>query len=120
MDNRTQKRRVGDVGENIACVFLEKRGFKIVERNYMKKWGEIDIVARKDSVTRFIEVKSVSGGQFRPEENMHPGKLRRLYRTIETYLMDRRVDGDWQLDLITVRLDPVSRSARVEMIENIT
>lgn len=118
-DKRTARRKVGDIGENIACDFLTKRGFEIVERNYLRKWGEIDIVARKGSMTRFIEVKSIRGTSYRPEENMHPGKLRRLYRTIETYIMDRRVDGDWQLDLITVQLDEQARSAKVEIIENI-
>ena len=54
---KTAKRRLGDIGENLACVFLEKRGFEILERNYLRKWGEIDIVTKKDGVIRFIEVK---------------------------------------------------------------
>lgn len=38
--------KIGNLGENIACNFLEKKGFKIIERNYRKKWGEIDIIAQ--------------------------------------------------------------------------
>ncbi len=127
MDNRTAKRKLGDIGENVACEFLRKRGFQIVERNYLRKWGEIDIVARKGSMLHFVEVKSVthgtlrqsSGQAFRPEENMHPGKLKRLYRTIETYLLHRKHEGEWQLDLITAKINTDTREARVEIIENI-
>jgi putative endonuclease len=125
-DKRTAKRRLGDIGENIACQFLEKHGFSIIERNYLKKWGEIDIVAKKRGILHFVEVKSVScvtvqGGSLyqRPEENMHPGKLKRLGRVIQTYLLHKKLDGDWQLDLITVKMDMHTRKARVEMIENI-
>ena len=118
-DKRTEKRKLGDIGENIACEFLVKRGFKIIDRNYLRKWGEIDIVAEKEGILRFIEVKSVSADTYRPEENMHPGKLKRLSRVIQTYLLSKKIDKDWQLDLITVRLDMKARLAKVEIIENI-
>lgn len=125
-DNRTDKRKIGDIGENVACLFLEKHGFKIVERNYLRKWGEIDIVARKGGRLHFVEVKSVSSETYRPEENMHQAKLHRLYRTIETYLLHRKpnppagkYEVEWQLDLITARIDLDTRQARVELIENI-
>lgn len=54
----SEKRRLGNLGEDIAEMFLVKRGYKIVNRNYLKKWGELDIVATKDRVIFFIEVKS--------------------------------------------------------------
>lgn len=126
-DKRTRKRKLGDIGENIVCDFIKKRGFKIIERNYLRKWGEIDIIARKDEIIRFIEVKSVSCvttearpmGNYRPEDNMHPWKLKRLARTIQTYLLHKKLDCEWQLDLITVKMDMNTRKARVEIIENI-
>lgn len=128
-DKRTAKRKLGDIGENIACQFLEKHGFEVVERNYLRKWGEIDIVAKKGNVIHFVEVKSVSCvtppvqalalDSFRPEDNMHPWKLKRLSRTIQTYLLHKKLDCDWQLDLVTVKMDMNTRKARVEMIENI-
>ena len=130
MDNRTKKRKLGDIGENIACDFLERRGLEIIERNYLRKWGEIDIIARKNNIIHFIEVKSVSRvtldepvthgtTDYRPEDNMHQWKLRRLARTMQTYLLDKKLDCDWQLDLITVKIDPQNRKARVEIIENL-
>ena len=130
-DLRTEKRKIGDLGENIACEFLEKHGFVIIERNYLRKWGEIDIVARKNDLLRFIEVKSISQPigltsvvshrteGYRPEDNMHPWKLKRLGRVIQTYLLHKKLDCDWQLDLVTVKIDMSTRKARVEFIENI-
>jgi putative endonuclease len=130
-DNRTKKRKLGDIGEGIACEFLKKHGFEVMERNYLRKWGEIDIVARKAGIMRFVEVKSVScrtcdlqvssetGSKYRPEDNMHPWKLRRLARTIQTYMFHKKLDCDFQLDLVTVQMDMQTRQARVEMIENI-
>ncbi|OHA92288.1 MAG: hypothetical protein A3J09_02290 [Candidatus Zambryskibacteria bacterium RIFCSPLOWO2_02_FULL_51_21] len=126
IDKRTEKRRLGDIGENIACDFLKSRGFEIIERNYLRKWGEIDIVAKKADMYRFIEVKSaclparqVSGVTYRPEENMHPWKLKRLGRVIQTYLLHKKLECDWQLDLVTVQMDMATRRAKVELIENI-
>ena len=130
MDNRTKKRKLGDIGENIACDFLERRGLEIIERNYLRKWGEIDIIARKNNIIHFIEVKSVSRvtldepvthgtTDYRPEDNMHQWKLRRLARTMQTYLLDKKLDCDWQLDLVTVKIDQQNRKARVEIIESL-
>ena len=50
----------GKVGECIAVKFLENKGFEIIEQNYRKKYGEIDIIAQKGKILHFIEVKSVS------------------------------------------------------------
>ncbi|MBX4198869.1 YraN family protein [Candidatus Parcubacteria bacterium] len=117
---KTDKRRIGDIGENVACVFLEKHGFKILDRNYLRKWGELDIIAQKGNVVHFVEVKSVSHvTNIRAEENMHPGKLKRLHRAIQTYLMEKKIDLDWQLDLVAVKIDETTRTAKAEILENI-
>lgn len=67
LDSRTvlggaKKQKIGLVGENIAVKHLVKLHYKILERNYRKKWGEIDIIAKKDGTIHFIEVKSQSIG----------------------------------------------------------
>lgn len=127
--------KIGELGEDVACKHLEKNGFLILERNYTKKWGEIDIIAQKENIIYFIEVKSksVSSLDFvsqkfdqqdievnRPEENMHPWKLKRLRRVVETYLISRRLGyTDWQFDLLIVYLDLEERRARVRKMENI-
>ena len=118
---RTAKRELGDIGENIACEFLNKKGYQVIDRNYLRKWGEIDIVARKSGIIHFVEVKSVSRvtSGYRAEDNMHPWKLKRLARAMQTYLLEKKLDCDWQLDLITVKMDMDTHKARVEIIENI-
>lgn len=127
---KTPKRALGDKGEDIVCKYLEGKGYRIVERNYWKPWGEIDIVAEKGSKISFIEVKSVSRDlqtakisreTYRPEENMHPAKVKRLHRAIQTYLLDHKVPEhvSWQLDLACAFLDFSTHRARVELLENV-
>jgi putative endonuclease len=125
----SQRQKIGELGEEIATVFLMKQGFEILERNYTQKWGEIDIVAMKTKKLYFVEVKAVSCAMayvtrvttYRPEENMHPKKLEKLYRTIETYLMDKKVPEkvEWQLDLLCVYIDQINKKSKVKVIENI-
>ncbi len=116
----SQSQRIGEKGEALACQFLKNHGYTLLERNYTRKWGEIDIVCCKDDVIHFIEVKSVSreNEAVRPEENMHSLKQRRLARTIATYLAYRKIDR-WQCDLVCVLLDDAQRRAEVRMVEDI-
>jgi len=131
----SNSQKIGELGEGVACKFLIKHGFSILERNYTKKWGEIDIIAQKNDKRYFIEVKSKSvsnldyvypqkevleNGAGRPEENMHPMKMRRLRRVVETYLISKRLGYvDWQFDLLVVYLDLDNRKARVKVVDNI-
>jgi len=121
---------VGKIGEETACVFLVKRGFQIIEQNYWKKWGEIDIVAKNKDILHFVEVKTVSRenlrsvpcetiDEYRPEENVHPKKLERLSRTIQTYLLEKNYEGDWQFGVIAVFLDVKNREAKCRFIEDV-
>jgi len=59
-------RELGVEGENAACVFLKRKGYRILDRNYRCPLGELDIIARKRGVLVFCEVKARSGGE--PEE----------------------------------------------------
>jgi putative endonuclease len=123
--------KIGEIGENIAVKFLMKHGYSIPERNHTKKWGELDIVAEKDNKLFFIEVKSVSRDNlatvthvtdsYRPEENMHPWKMKRMGRTIQTYLLSNRIpeDKEWQVDLLVVYLDLKNKKARVKVVSDI-
>ena len=126
--SKTQK--TGELGENIAVKFLMKHGYSILERNYTKKWGEIDIIAVKDKRMHFVEVKSVARGSLqtegnldhhRPEDNMHPWKLKRLSRTIQTYILSRKIgdETEWQVDLLVVFLDLKNKKAKVKVVKDI-
>jgi putative endonuclease len=124
----SNSQKIGQLGEEVACNFLIKNEFSILERNYTRKWGEIDIIAEKDNKRYFIEVKSKSVASIDnvshvtniPEDNMHPWKLKRLRRVVETYLISQRLGHiEWQFDLIVVYLDIDNRKARVKVMENI-
>ena len=126
---KSEKRAIGDIGEEVACKYLISRGFTIVDRNYLRPWGEIDIVAKNKELLVFVEVKSVSRGTsqalsrgtIRPEENMHPAKIMRLSRVVQTYLIDRSVPESqlWRVDLACVYLDFERKKGKVEVIENV-
>ncbi|MDE1940987.1 MAG: YraN family protein [Patescibacteria group bacterium] len=114
----------GDIGEDIACKFIQNKGFSLILRNYRKAWGEIDIIARKDGVLHFIEVKSITATSdtgHRPEENVHGNKQRHIRRMIQTYYLEHGLgsDTEFQFHVITVKMNERTRRASVKMIENI-
>ena len=130
----TEKREIGDIGENLACKFLKKEGLKIVERNYLKKWGEIDIVAKckQSQKLHFVEVKTVSCEGIREgitdkmetyqlNNNVHPWKLKRLARVFQTYLLDKKIlqEIEWQFDIIVVFLDLKDKISRIKYFKDI-
>lgn len=128
--NKISHNEVGRIGEETACMFLMKRGFQIIEQNYWKKWGEIDIIAKNKDMLHFVEVKTVSRENirdvsretldgYRPEENIHPRKLKRLSRVIQTYLLEKDYEDNWQFDVIAVFLDIKNREAKCKYIKDI-
>lgn len=119
---------IGAFGEKIASEFLEKKGFRIIEKNYRKPWGEIDIVAKKGDVMRFVEVKTVSREMgtgvsrepsYEPEEMVHAFKLDKLSRVVETYMSANKLEMDYQIDVVTVLLDSKRRVARCRLYEQV-
>lgn len=125
IDKRTAKRKIGDIGEDIAERFLVKQGFTIVSRNFLRKCGEIDIICKKSEKLFFIEVKTVSReteskliDEYRPEDNIHPGKLKKMERTISLYLAESEFDGDWEISFVTVELIESTRTAKVRFLRD--
>lgn len=122
---------IGKIGEDLAAKWLVSRGFDILDRNYLKKWGEIDVVARETHKVHFVEVKSVSyetkqlleyavsHETWRPEENVHNNKIARLKRAIETWMIEYKYSGAFQIDVVTVRIVTQEKFAQVNMIENV-
>jgi putative endonuclease len=126
---------VGGQGEKIAENYLKKKGFTILATNYLKKWGEIDLIAREmlnnKSLVHFVEVKTVSYetkadlqravsyGTWRPEENVHYAKIQRLNRAVESWIMESNYEGQWQIDVAAVRIVPREKYATVKYISNV-
>ncbi len=123
---------IGKLGEQMAAAWLESQDFRIIECNYNKKWGEIDIITRETSgKVHFVEVKtvsyetksaldySVSHETWRPEENVHRNKIDRFKRAIQTWIAENKYKGEWQTDIITLRLVPREKIARIKLIDNV-
>ncbi len=129
--NKAKNKETGRIGEDIAEKYLKNKGFIILNRNYLKKWGEIDIVTRKTDKICFVEVKTVSyetkvdldqavtRRTWRPEENVHAYKLKKLNRAIESWLMENNCNLDWQIDVVAVRIVPREKYATIKYIPNV-
>ena len=130
-DKKGLKNEIGAIGEQIAANHYGNRGFSNIETNYLKKWGEIDIVARGTEGVHFIEVKTVSyetkaklelalsHETWRPEDNVHRAKIERMYRTIKSWILENRYEGDWQIDVAIVRLVPREKFSTIKIIDNV-
>ena len=112
---------LGRRGEELAAQALTRQGYQIVARNWRCEAGEVDIVARKDGVWHFVEVRTRRGTDFgTPEESLTPPKQVRMVAVAEHYLAAHGLeDVDWRLDLVAVEMDRAGRLVRVEMIENV-
>lgn len=133
MDKKVRNtKEIGNLGEQIAAKYLIKQGFTIIETNYWRKWGELDVVASKNGKVHFVEVKTasydtkekleyaVTHQTWRPEEQVHQFKLRQIGKALETWIADNKYEGDWQIDVVAVRVVPRETFATVKYIENIT
>lgn len=126
MLSRTKK--LGDLGEKIAQKYLKKQDYKILEVNFRyKKYGEIDIIAKKDENISFIEVKTRLcplgyGGQARvysPEDNITYFKQKQLIKLAKLYLAKNRIllDNPWQIDVIAIEADQNSKNFNIRHIK---
>lgn len=130
-----KKNQVGAYGEQIAVKYLENKGFLLLDTNYLKKWGELDVVARETvankEIIHFVEVKTVSyetktaleyavsHETWRPEEQVTGFKLQKLHRVIESWLVENNCESDWQIDIAAVRVVPREKYATVKYIPNV-
>lgn len=117
----TQKRKLGDIGEEAAAKHLKKLGYRILERNYNRKWGEIDIVAKFKKEIVFIEVKSKNkDSRFLPAQNVNFSKQQRLIRAARSWLAENKIKPEiaWQVDVVIVELDFNERNARIKHLRN--
>ena len=106
----TQKSELGKLGEDLACRYLKKKGYKIIERNYWQPWGELDIVAvSPEKILVLIEVKTVKGPQpmIRGEDQVTRAKLIKFRRVAELYANGSKLlnDKGWRIDLVAVTVD---------------
>lgn len=119
----SQKRKFGDIGERIAERYLAKKGYVIVERNYKKPWGEIDIIAKKAGEIVFFEVKTRDAKNvehYLAEYSVNQRKMRKLQKICEMYLLENRYHPDqkWRIDVVSISIDKLAKKAKIKMFEN--
>ena len=112
----TRKREIGDFGEEITSKYLEKNGYRILDRNYSKPFGEIDIIAIKGDVISFVEVKTRKSDDFAyAAEAVDYYKQERIKRASQAFLMERNLtDFFISFDISEVYLD----TRKINYIEN--
>lgn len=92
---------LGLKGEDKAQNFLIKQGFTIMQRNFHSKFGEIDIIACKDEILHFIEVKSTSK-DYEASYRLDNKKYQKILKTINFYLLKKGLNSDFQVDLLCI------------------
>lgn len=112
---------VGDEGEEIALKYLEKLGFKLLERNFRgEKRGEIDLIMTKGVVVVFIEVKYRRQGSFGyAAESISEKKKKKLYETAEEYLIKKGLGLNQKCSFGAVLIDDTPRDREISFIEDI-
>jgi len=113
MDNR----KFGNAGEDLACRYLQKQGYEILERNkHYSRFCELDIIARHGRTTVFVEVKTRRSADFgTPFEAITKTKYKNIKLGVENYLSENKIK-DYRIDVIGITLKP---EMKIEHLKNI-
>lgn len=113
-------KRIGDMGEEVAAKYLRKKGYKILDRNYRCRFGEIDIIAKLKDYYVFVEVKTRRNENYgRPVESINTVKIKHILKTIQFYLSQNRIhNSNIRVDAIEVLMNRKDY-AKINHIENI-
>lgn len=118
----SNNKSTGNYGENLACEYLKKLGYKILERNYRIRGGEIDIVAKDHDYLVFVEVKSRLSHEYGPPaESMTPWKIKALKKTALFYIVKVHWGNrPYRLDFVGIDYADDRDNPKIELIKNIT
>lgn len=130
----TTQQQIGQRGEDIAVLYIESKDFKVIQRNYATQNGELDLIAIKDNVLYFIEVKTtllknsnvLDNNRYKPEYNVSREKLRKMQLCAETYVFEEN-DRLFRLDVscetrfgaILIEIDDRNNRSYVRFMRNI-
>ena len=115
-----KRRETGILGERLACDFLGKNGYRIIERNFRCPGGEVDIVAQRQDTLVFVEVRTKRSQRFgSPEESITSAKMEKL-RAVAAYYWQSRpnLPEAWRIDVVAIEMNGRGRVSRIELIEN--
>ena len=108
---------IGNAGEDLACRYLEKQGYAILERNkHYSRFCEIDIIAQYKKTTVFVEVKTRKTNEFgTPQEAITKAKYENIRKGVQFYLAENKI-SDYRIDVICITLKP---DMKIEHLKNI-
>lgn len=103
MDRRKQ---TGQYGEDLAAALLSEKGYQVIERNWRRPTGELDLVAQDNDTLVFVEVRTRSGARFgRAEESITPAKQVKLVELAQLYMQEKELTTHrWRIDVVAVHL----------------
>lgn len=112
----------GNYGEDLTCEYLKSKGYQILERNYLIRGGEIDIVAMDGEYLVFVEVKTRYSHEYGPPlESITPWKVRALIKTALFYVVKTNWGNKpYRLDVVSVDFADDRDNPKIELVKNIT
>ena len=115
---RREKKELGKTGEEKALRFLKKKGYRILEQNYVCKMGEMDIIAKEKDTLVFVEVKTRTSMAFGPPQlAVTPFKQRQLSKVALYFLKEKKLeDIKARFDVVAILLPPAREE--IELIRN--
>lgn len=111
---------IGRWGEQLAAQYLQERGYSIVAVNVRTPYGELDLIARIENLTVFVEVKTRTSSTYGlPEESVTPQKQAHILDAAQHYLQSHpEIDGDWRVDVIAIQGRPDNPDPQIVWFEN--
>jgi putative endonuclease len=115
---RREKKELGKKGEEVALRFLKKKGYRIIEKNYVCKLGEMDIIAKEKDTLAFIEVKTRTTTEFGPPQlAVNSSKQRQLSKVALNYLKEKHLeDVKARFDVVAILLE--QKGEQIELIKD--
>ncbi len=112
--NQGHNQKIGNLGQKIAVKFLRSKGYKILKENVYFRSGEIDILAEKNNILSFIEVKTRTNLAFGyPEEGVTDRKRAHLESAIDAYVLKYDIQQEYVLEIISILLDLKAKKAHI-------
>jgi putative endonuclease len=115
-----KQQTTGIIGERLAAEFLTRQGYQIIEKNYRRKEGEVDIIANDGPFLVFVEAWAKYNCNYgTPEESVTARKKQHLHNATARYLESHQnLPAEWRFDFVAVELDVKGNPQWLEVIKN--
>ncbi len=113
------KIKLGKLGERLAAEYLTKKGYQLLETNYHRREGEVDLICKKDKSIVFVEVKTRTSIDFGwPEEAVTDSKVEKIEQAARRYLEDNNLNLPWQIDVISIIVNTQNKIMDLKHFQN--